>query len=277
MGTNDLRQRTFWTLFQNALFSPLSGLIIALGILLVGLGVNVPVVNAPPVAWLAGLAPLWVIVVALNVVNKQAGEQAVSQVMREEYDLKRITNPHLRTVVSQAVAYRERIDKTVDQFDTPVMHGRLQDVANQVNDWVGRIYTLARRLDVYRNDSIINNDMTSVPQAIQQLKKKLDVETDTGVKGEIQATLARRQEQFSTLQNLDNAMDRAELQLENTLTALGTVYSQLLLLDARDVDSAKTQRLRDSIADQLTSLTDIQTSLDEVYQTGNRQSQTAHR
>jgi hypothetical protein len=277
MGTNDLRQRTFWTLFQNALFSPLSGLIIALGILLVGLGVNVPVVNAPPVAWLAGLAPLWVIVVALNVVNKQAGEQAVSQVMREEYDLKRITNPHLRTVVSQAVAYRERIDKTVDQFDTPVMHGRLQDVANQVNDWVGRIYTLARRLDVYRNDSIINNDMTSVPQAIKQLQGKLAVETDTGVKGEIQATLARRQEQFSTLQNLDNAMDRAELQLENTLTALGTVYSQLLLLDARDVDSAKTQRLRDSIADQLTSLTDIQTSLDEVYQTGNRQSQTAHR
>jgi hypothetical protein len=91
------------------------------------------------------------------------------------------------------------------------------------------------------------------------------------VKQDIQDTIARRQEQIQTLKNLDNAMDRAELQLENTLTALGTVYSQMLLLETRDVDSAKTQRLSDSIADQLTSLTDIQTSLDEAYQKGNTQ------
>jgi hypothetical protein len=277
MGMNDLRQRTFWALLQNAVFSPLSGLIIALAILLIGLGVGVPVVNAPPYAWLVGLAPLWLVAVAVNVVSKQAGEQAASQVMRDEYDITRIANPHLRTVVSQAVAYRERIDKAVGQFDTPAMRGRLQDVANQVDEWVGRIYTLARRLDTYRNDSIISNDMTGVPQAIKQLQVKLNAETDASVKQDIQDTIARRQEQFKTLRNLDNAMDRAELQLENTLTALGTVYSQMLLLDARDVDSAKTQRLRDSIADQLASLTDIQSSLDEVYQTGNHQSQTAHR
>ena len=66
-------------------------------------------------------------------------------------------------------------------------------------------------------------------------------------------------------------MDRAELQLENTLTALGTVYSQALLLDARDMDSTKTQRLRDNISEQVASLNDLQSSLDEVYQAGSKQ------
>ena len=73
MGMNDLRQRTFWALLQNAVFSPLSGLIIAVSILLVGLGVNVPVLNAPAYAWLAGLVPLWLVVVTATVVSKQAG------------------------------------------------------------------------------------------------------------------------------------------------------------------------------------------------------------
>ena len=268
---NDLRQRTFWMLLQNAIFSPLSGLFIAVAILLVGLGVNVPIVNAPPSTWLIGLVPLWLVTVIANVVSKQAGEQAASQVFREQYDINRIVNPHLRTVVTQAIAYRERIDKAVSQMASAAMRGRLQDVANQVEEWVGRIYTLARRLDAYRNDSIISADLKSVPQSIQQLQRRMAAEDDVSVKHEIQDTITRREAQLATLNSLDTAMDRAELQLENTLTALGTIYSQVLLLDARDVDSTKTQRLRESIAGQVASLQDIQSSLDEVYEAGSKQ------
>ena len=157
------------------------------------------------------------------------------------------------------------------------MRGRLQDVANQVQEWVGRIYTLARRLDTYRNDSIISADLMSVPQSIKQLQTRLAAEDDASVKRDIQDTITRRQTQLTTLKNLDNAMERAELQLENTLTSLGTVYSQMLLLDARDVDSARTQRLHDSIADQVAALQDIQSSLDEVYEAGSKQVQVAGR
>ena len=101
---NNLRQRTFWTLLQNAVFTPLSGLLIAAAIVLVGLGVTIPVLNAPPLTWLVGLVPLWLATVIANIVNKRAGEQAASQVIRDEFDVGRITNPHLRTVVSQAIA-----------------------------------------------------------------------------------------------------------------------------------------------------------------------------
>lgn len=269
---NNIRQCTFWTLVQNAIFSPISAVIVAVAVLLVGLGVNIPIINASPLMWLIGLVPLWMLAVGIKVVSKQAGERVASQVFREEYDIGRITNPHMRTVVSQAIAYRERIDRVVSQSPSTTMQGRLEDVANQVEDWVGRIYTLARRLDTYRNDSIISTDLTNVPQSIRQLQERLTKEDDATVKQEIQDTITRRQGQLSSLRNLDTSMDRAELQLENTLTALGTVYSQMLLLDARDVDSAKTQRLRDSITDQVNSLQDIQSSLDEVYQAGGTRS-----
>lgn len=60
-------------------------------------------------------------------------------------------------------------------------------------------------------------------------------------------------------------MQRAELQLESTLSALGTVYSQTLLVGAKDIDSSRAKRLREDIADQVVSLEDLLTSMDEVY------------
>ncbi len=267
---NDLRQRARGKILQNALFNPLSALIIAAGIVLVGLGVQIPVLGdapfyLPPVAWLVGIVPAWLAVVGANLTNRSAGEQAVSQALREQFDVNHIINPGLRMNVAQAIAYRERIDKAVPRFTDSAMQGRMQDAANQVEEWVRRIYTLSSRLDAYRNDSIIRNDLASVPDSIKKLKQRFAGETDDSIKSELTDTIERRQAQYNSLLKLDNTMERAELQLENTLTALGTVYSQMLLVDARDVDSNKAQRLRDNIAEQVNSLQDVISSMDEVY------------
>ena len=104
-----------------------------------------------------------------------------------------------------------------------------------------------------------------MPDSIRDLRKRMAAETDLDVQREIQDTLSRRETQLNNLKKLDNTMDRADLQLENTLTALGTVYSQVLLIDAGDVSSSKTQRLRENILDQVSSLQDVISSMDEVY------------
>lgn len=267
---NDLRQRTLGRIIQNAIFSPVSALIIAAGIILVGLGVPIPILSEPPfnlasVWWLAGLVPLWLGVVGANIASKQAGEQAVSQVLREQFDVNRIANSSLRMNVAQAIAYRERIDKAVARFTDSAMQGRMQDVANQVEAWVRNIYTLASRLDAFQNDSIIKNDLVSVPDSIKKLKQRLVQEDDQAIKQELNDTITRRQTQYNSLLKLENTMERAELQLENTLTSLGTVYSQMLLVDAKDVDSSKAQRLRENIAEQVNSLQDVLSSMEEVY------------
>ncbi len=267
---NDLRQRTRGKLIENAIINLPSALIIGAAIVLVGLGVQIPVLgappfNIPPAGWLAPLVPLWLWVAGSRLTNQKAGEQAVSQVMREQFDVSHFNSTTLRANVAQAMAYRERIDGAVARFTNTAMQNRMQDVANQVEAWVRNIFTLASRLDAYHADTIIKSDLASVPDSIKKLKYRLNNETDQEIRQELGETIERRQTQYNSLLKLDTTMERAELQLENTLTALGTVYSQMLLVDARDVDSSKTQRLRDNILDQVRSLQDVLTSMDEVY------------
>jgi hypothetical protein len=256
-------------LLKNALFSPISALILGAGIVLVGLGVDIPVLSqtlgASSAWWLAGILPLWAGYIATQVTSKSAGEAAVQQAIREQFDTNTITNPHLKMNVVQAIAYRERIDSAVARFNDSGMQTRMQDVANQVEEWVRRIYTLSRRLDTFRNDGIISNDLKSVPESIRKLQERLAREDHAEIRRELEDTIKRRKSQFESLDKLETTMDRAELQLENTLTALGTVYSQMLLIDAKDVDSSKTQRLRENILEQVNSLNDVITTMDEVY------------
>ena len=136
-----------------------------------------------------------------------------------------------------------------------------------------RIYSLATRLDGFRNDTVIQNDRKTALDSITQLNKRANASTDPSLRAEITDTIARRQDQLDNLNKLFNTMERADLQLENTLTSLGTVYSQVLLIDASDVNSSKTQRLRDSISEQVSGLQDVISSMDEVY--GSSQDQLA--
>jgi hypothetical protein len=67
--------------------------------------------------------------------------------------------------------------------------------------------------------------------------------------------------------NLDqtvNSVKRAEIQLETTLASLGTIYAQMSLLGAKEVDSAKAQRLRLQIKEEVNNLEDTISAMDEV-------------
>ena len=59
-------------------------------------------------------------------------------------------------------------------------------------------------------------------------------------------------------------MEKAEYRLDETLTALGTVYSQILVVDARDVESGRAQRLDQDIDEQVQALQDIVETVDEL-------------
>jgi hypothetical protein len=262
---NDLGQRNFWTLFRQAIFSPLSAVVIAAAIVLIGLKVTVPVVNAQPVAWLVGLLPLWVLVVVGAMVIRRTGAPVAAQLQREEIDSSRITNPHLRTVLTQAVNYRDRIQRLADQFSTPVIHDQWKEVSAGVEKWVCHIYTLVRRLDHFGNIAS-DSDRTPFTGDFTHGKALLAGEDGAATKMDVKDTNNELQVVVADTTSLGNQMDRAELLLENSLTLLGTMYSQLLLLDARNLDSAKTDGLRESITEQVTSLQDLQSSLDEVYQ-----------
>jgi len=88
------------------------------------------------------------------------------------------------------------------------------------------------------------------------------------VRQQIETTLAGIGRQLETLDNLEDTIQRAELQLENTLANLGTIYSQTMLVDVKDIDSGRARRLRQEIVEEVTELSDMLLAMDEVYAAG---------
>ncbi len=69
--------------------------------------------------------------------------------------------------------------------------------------------------------------------------------------------MASKERQLATLEKLEDTIQRAELQLENSYTFLATIYSQTMLVDAKDIDSGRSRRLRQEISDEVDELQDM--------------------
>ena len=124
---------------------------------------------------------------------------------------------------------------------------------------------MARRVDTFEGNRTIQQDLQAVPVAIRNYETRLKTEPNEDVRKQIQDTLAARRAQWQTLQSLQSTIERGELQMDQTLSSMGTVYSQLLLMDAKDIDSGKYQRLQDDIAEEVKGLHEIAEAMDEVY------------
>jgi hypothetical protein len=194
--------------------------------------------------------------------------RAVAEMFREKFDAREIKNTALRQQAHKALEYRDRIDQVIHQGRDGVLKEHLIDVSRGVTDWLESVFRLARRLDAYESDTMIHQDLQAVKPAIEGLKKRLAVEDDESVKRQISQAIAQRQIQRDNLHKLKNVMERAEFQLDSTITAMGTVYSQMMILGSRDVASGRAQRLQEDIANQVQALQDVVRTLDEVYQAG---------
>ncbi len=260
----DLRKRARTAILESAIINVPSALLIALGMVLVVMTSEVPVVHAPAVAWLIPVGMAWLGVVGSRLLSSQHNQQAVTNMLRQKYDTSIFKNAQLKKDVEQAIAYRQRIDQQVDGLADGPMKVKLFDVANQIEGWVGQIYSLAQRVESYRADPLLRNDLIDVRQSVAELKARLARAANDNLKQDLLDTIAHKQAQADSLQQLDNTMDRAELQIENTLTALGTVYSQVIMVDNRDVSSGRAQRLSEDVNQQVSGLSDLLTSMDDI-------------
>jgi uncharacterized protein YoxC len=77
--------------------------------------------------------------------------------------------------------------------------------------------------------------------------------------------LEGKRKHLESLQALDTRMRQAQLQMDQSITALATVYSQVRLIDAQDIASGRAERLRSDIQEQVNRLNDLVASINEVY------------
>jgi len=265
---NQLKQRASKAIIAHAFFRLESALTIALTIILFFL-FPTPFPWWQRWYWLAIGLVAEALIVYTSVTDEMTSRRVVADMLRQQFNPSEIRLAEYRQRVEKALEYRQRIEERLRSAGAGVLRDHLLDTTAGIADWVANVFGLARRLDVYHNDQTLQRDQRDLPREIVGLQSRMRGEDNEAVRQQLEQAIASKQEQLANLETLRNMMEKAEYQLETTLTALGTVYSQLQLIEAKDIDSGRAQRLRQDIADQVAALQALQETLDEVYGSSN--------
>lgn len=265
----DLEARARKAILQRAVFRLENAVLIA-GALLLAVFFPKPLPTTLP--WFDWWT--WLVLGALGVAgvvwatltDKEEAARAVAAMFREEHDPALIRDRDLQAKYRQALEYYDRLQALAAGIKSEPLRARIADSLRQMETWVGNIYDLALRLQAFRADGILNRDRQAVPQAIRELESRLSQRNDPAVQAQLEANLASKRQQHENIRALDTLMKRAELQLDHSIAALGTVYSQLLLIGTRrEIDGADDRRLQESITEEVAGLQDLVASINEIY------------
>jgi hypothetical protein len=144
------------------------------------------------------------------------------------------------------------------------MRTNLLDTVEEINDWIHYMYDLALHIDAFESNELVARDLREVPRRIARVKSRIQQEDDPRVREELERQLKQLERQKINLEATQNGIRRAEIQLESTLTSLGTVYAQMSLMGTKEVDSSSKQRLIGEMKDEINQLQDTLEAMDEV-------------
>ena len=198
--------------------------------------------------------------------DPKTGHDVVEALLRDDFDPEDVESPLLKSQIEEALDYRSRITDLIKERGDSALSVQLQSMASQFDDWIEEIYDLAKRLDGYEDERTqLQKSYFAAEKRINQLEARRWRIKDTKVKADIDKNIASMKRQRETIESLENTMERARLRLENTITAMATIYSQTLLLGAKDIDSSRYRRLQQEIATEVDELADVLYAMDEVY------------
>lgn len=261
---SELQKQAFSATIQYALFRWESAVVIALTIVL-SVVFRRPFIWWPPFGWLLiGLIGLGAIVYS-SLTDAETNARVLLKLFQEQFDPREINDKELRQSIENALEYQRRIEVLIRRQSPGVMRDRLEDTANQISQWIANIYQLALRLDAYRADDLLARERQALPKEIEQLTNQRRLESDADVQAQLDSVLEGKAKHWQTLRALDARMKQASLQMEQSLTALATIYSQVQLVDAQSVASGRAERLQADIQEQVARLNDLVNSINEVY------------
>jgi hypothetical protein len=131
----------------------------------------------------------------------------------------------------QLEAYLQQTDRYIQGIELILKsqpEARQQQLLNQTQQWRGVIEALVQRLACFQQNELIQRDFVAVPEAITALEQQLTAPARSSLQAHLAQALAQRQAQQVVLEQLRTTAAQAEMQIELTLSLLGTLYSQLL-------------------------------------------------
>jgi hypothetical protein len=168
--------------------------------------------------------------------------------------------------LKRAADYRKHITHLIKQQKNSPLAGQFAPMLPRLDQWESHLRRLSSRLDAFETNPVIQQDIRQVPADIARLEAQVARETNPQIQAEINETLTRQREQQRQLNALVTLMRRTELDIDETLAAIGAIYSQLQLMGAKDVNNQRARRLSADIEEQNRHLNDLLAAMDEVYE-----------
>lgn len=262
--SDNVRERAFGVILQNALLSWQTAVTLIVTLVLffgVDLSANLPFWQQW--MWLVLGALAEAAFVIATVTDPQASQEAMTRQFERQYDLHAITNRVSRQRLSDALEYRSNM-VTLAKRSSGALRMSLLDTIDDVNNWIDHMYNLAQHIDSFESNELVARDRQMVPEQLDKTRLRLERESNDAVRQDLERQVRQLEQQLTNLEATANSVRRAEIQLESTLSSLGTIYAQMSLLGTKEVDSARAQRLRLDIQDEVSSLQDTIEAMDEV-------------
>ena len=264
-----MKRRAFGAIVRHAIFRAQVAIILAATILFAILLPNGLIPGWQWWWWLViGLLASGSLILS-SLTDPGEGAKAVAAMLRQQYDPARFRgNSQLKSRVEKALTYRYQIEQALRQQRQGPLREHLQGVADDIDRWMDDIYQLAERIDDFSRNKFVAEECRTAQAEYAELQRRGRAETDPAIRAKLEAALRNKRAQIDSLTTLQSTMEGAEVQLDNSLTTLGRLYAEALRLGTRDVDSGRAQRVRQEMAEEVNSLHDLVTSVDEVYGVG---------
>lgn len=268
-NSNEVRQRLLGTLFLNAVmrWESLVTLMITMVLFLFVNDINVLGLQWQPWFWLVMGTIAEAALVISTMTDPEETQEAMSKEFEKRYDLSNIRNRVSRDRLRSALEYRRDMLKLVKQHKG-AMRISLRQTVDDINAWIAHMYDMSEHIDAFEENELVERDLRAVPQKIDRVRLRIERESDAQVKSDLESQLRQLEQQKLNLEATVNSVKRAEIQLESTLSSLGTIYAQMSRLGTKEVDSARAQRLRLEIQDEVASLQDTIDAMDEIQMRG---------
>jgi hypothetical protein len=267
-----MRRKVTSALFQQALLRWENAVLIALAILLTAF-VPHPFAFWPVWGW-GVLALVGVVAITLSSLGEtEVQSAAIDGALYAEYNPQAIKTPSIRASFQKNLRYRRTIEQMIAREPDGTIRTHLNDLADKIKQWTAYMYQLACMLDDYQCDPMLSGkiagkDPAAIQAEIARIRTGMARETSPVVIEESKNLITSKQKYLQTAEALTSKMEAGALQLEQSQDAMATIYTQLKLLDTRNMENVNALSIDQDIDEQVTRMGDLIDGLQKAYQEG---------
>ncbi len=206
-----------------------------------------------------------------NVFNGVAAGGGLATASSPNLDLGRLSGKY-REAVQRALATKANIEGTISATGDPGTRRALQDGIRDLPEMVNTIYALAAKSQSVGGMLQSSNTMSKLSDEIQRLDEQIKTTQDEFLKGQYYAAMDGKLQQMQNLTDTTVALNRWDAQMDNALSTLDTILSQVLRIKSSEVLSytGATDDMSRTLRQEVDSLKATSDALDTIYGVSNR-------